>query len=257
MQTIIKTPSEIESMRLAGQMLARILDLLSGNVEAGISTKELSLQVTKELKKLGGEPAFLGYNGFPEPICISVNDEVVHGIPRSSKIINNGDVLSLDLGVRYKGMIVDSARTVTCGDVPPEITKLISVTESSLLEGLSVVKDGVKTGTIGNAIENVLNKSKLGIVRDLVGHGVGHHIHEDPNIPNYGRAGTGSVLRSGMTVAIEPMATLGKDGVYTDIDGWTVRTKDGSIAAHFEHTVLVTDRGCEILTAPTIAADIK
>lgn len=257
MQTSIKTLKEIESMRTAGQILSRVLDLACQEVVQGVSTKELSNLAAKELKRLGGEPAFLGYNGFPEPICISVNDEVVHGIPRETKIIREGDVVSLDFGVRYQGMIVDSARTVVCGNAASDVSKLIAITEASLAEGLAVVKNGVKTGTIGYAIEGVLKKAKLGIVRDLVGHGVGHHIHEDPNIPNYGRAGTGAVLVSGMTVAIEPMATLGKDGVYTDVDGWTVRTKDGSLAAHFEHTVLITDTGCEILTVSSLAANIK
>lgn len=257
MQSSIKTLKEIESMRTAGQILSRVLDLACQEVVHGVSTKELSNLVVKELKRLGGEPAFLGYNGFPEPICISVNDEVVHGIPRETKIIREGDVVSLDFGVRYQGMIVDSARTVGCGNASGEVLRLIAMTDASLTEGLAVVKNGVKTGTIGHTIEGVLKKAKLGIVRDLVGHGVGHHIHEDPNIPNYGRAGSGAVLVSGMTVAIEPMATLGKDGVYTDVDGWTVRTKDGSLSAHFEHTVLITDTGCEILTASSLAGNIK
>ena len=243
-------------MRIAGSMLSSVLEDTIAYIQEGMTTKDLSNFAGKQLHALGGEAVFLGYNGFPDPICISVNDEVVHGIPRSTTVLKDGDVVSLDFGVRYRGMIVDSARTVICGSASKETKRLLQLTESSLHEGLEVIKDGVKTGTIGHAIETVLKRAKLGIVRDLVGHGVGHQIHEDPNIPNYGRAGTGAVLRSGMTVAIEPMATLGKDAVYTDVDGWTVRTKDGSLAAHFEHTVLVTDNGYEILTT-SLATNIK
>ncbi len=248
MMSRVKTASEIEAMRVGGAMLAEVLRQTSGAVQSGMTTKDVSVYAANVLKSVGAQPAFLGYNGFPEPICISVNDEVVHGIPKKSHVLCDGDVVSLDLGVIHKGMIVDSARTVICGTSNSEKDRLLKYTNESLQEGLAVIRDGVKTGDIGHAIETVLKRAKLGIVRDLVGHGVGHEIHEDPNIPNYGNRGRGVVLRKGMTIAVEPMATLGKDGVYTDVDGWTVRTRDESLAAHFEHTVLITDDGQEVLT---------
>lgn len=246
--TSVKTPAEITALRKAGKILAETLRDLEQRIEPGVSAKSLSKRAGNLIRNKGGEPVFFGYHGFPEPICISINDEVVHGIPRDTGTINEGDVVSLDLGVRYKGMIADSAITVVCGDASPEIAHLLEYTKRSLDAGISVVRDGVRTGDIGAAIEAVLKAAKLGVVRDLVGHGVGHDIHEEPNIPNYGRKNTGATLRSGMTVAIEPMATLGKEAVFTDVDGWTVKTRDGSLAAHFEHTVLVTDDGAEILT---------
>lgn len=248
MFTRVKTDVEIEAMRSGGKILAAVLQHLAPKVEPGISTKELSNLAAKELKSLGGQPAFLGYQGFPEVICISINDEVVHGIPKDTTILQSGDVVSLDLGVLYKGMIVDGAVTVVCGTSDQKRDNLLEYTRSSLDEGLAAIKDGCHVGDIGYAVQKVLDKHGYGIVRDLVGHGVGHAIHEDPNIPNYGQKNTGAKLVSGMTMAIEPMATTGRDAIYTDSDGWTIRTRDGSLAAHFEHTVLVTKGGCEILT---------
>jgi methionyl aminopeptidase len=248
MQTRVKTQKETEAMRESGRMLATVLQFLKPQVTAGITTKELADIAAAELKKLGGEPSFLGYQGFPDVICISVNDEVVHGIP-SGRVIETGDIVGLDFGVTYKGMITDGAISVIA-DKPlkPTHKKLLEVTQRSLDAGISVVKDGVRTGDIGAAVESVLKPMKYGIVRDLVGHGVGHHVHEDPNIPNYGRANTGPWLQAGMTIAIEPMATLGTDRVYVADDEWTVLTYDGSRSAHFEHTVLITESGVEILT---------
>jgi methionyl aminopeptidase len=246
--TRVKTEAEIEAMRTGGQMLATVLSLLRQKVAPGFSTGELDEIAARELKALGGEAAFLGYDGFPGSICISVNDEVVHGIPSKDKVLQDGDIVSLDFGVRYKGMITDSAITVVCGQAAPEVNDLLKYTSQSLQEGLAVIKDGCRAGDIGYAIQKVLDKKGYGIVRELVGHGVGHAVHEDPNIPNYGRANTGPELKSGMTIAVEPMATLGGDGIKVDADRWTVRTRDGSLAAHFEHTILVTKDGCEILT---------
>lgn len=249
MYTRVKTPDEIIAMRTSGGMLAQVLQMLKRELKAGMTTKQLSDMAAKELKALGGEPAFLGYQGFPEVICISVNDEVVHGIPISEKVIKDGDIVSLDFGVSYKGMITDSAITVICGGgTNKQHIDLVRYTEESLHEGIATLRHGVRAGDIGYAVERVLNKHKYGIVRDLVGHGVGHMVHEDPNIPNYGRRNTGPELVAGMTIAIEPMATLGREPVQVDSDGWTIRTKDGSMAAHFEHTVLITDDGFEILT---------
>jgi methionyl aminopeptidase len=249
MQTRVKSPSEIVAMRESGRMLATVLEVLQPLTKPGVTTKELADRAAAELKTLGGEPAFLGYQNFPDVICISVNDEVVHGIPSSNRVIQDGDIVGLDFGVRYKGMITDSAISVIAGKpLKPSHGKLLQLTEESLAAGIAAVHGGVRTGDIGAAVEAVLKPHGYGIVRDLVGHGVGHEVHEDPNIPNYGRANTGPWLEAGMTIAIEPMATLGGERVYLHDDGWTVSTYDGSRAAHFEHTVLITEDGAEILT---------
>jgi methionyl aminopeptidase len=249
MMNRVKTPAETEAIRESGRMLASVLQHLKPLTVAGVSTKALADEAAKELKKLGGQPAFLGYQGFPDVICISVNSEVVHGIPRAERILEEGDIVGLDFGVLYRGMITDGAISVIAGKArTQQDAQLVKITEQALLAGINVVHDGVHVGDIGAAIEQVLHKHKYGIVRDLVGHGVGHFVHEDPNIPNYGRAGRGPQLKAGMTVAIEPMATLGTDRVLVGRDGWTILTADGSQAAHFEHTILVTEDGAEILT---------
>jgi methionyl aminopeptidase len=249
MVTKVKTFSEIASMRESGRMLASVLQYLKPKVLVGISTKELADVAAAELKKLGGQPSFLGYQGFPDVICISVNDEVVHGIPNPEKIISEGDIVGLDFGVTYQGMITDAAISVTAGKPKTKgQLQLVKDTEMSLEAGIAVVHDNVRTGDIGAAVEASIKHRSYGIVRDLVGHGVGHYVHEDPNIPNYGRANTGPWLGSGMTIAIEPMLTLGAESVYISPDGWTVLTSDGSRSAHFEHTVLITAKGAEILT---------
>lgn len=247
--TQIKTATEILAMRESGRMLATILDVLKGKVERGVSTKDLAIIADRELKALGGGAPFLGYQGFPDVICISLNDEVVHGIPRPDRIIKEGDIVSLDFGVNYRGMITDSAITVIVGK--PRSNKhqeLVKYTEESLVAGIDSVHDGVRTGDIGAAVQDVLESHHYGIVRDLVGHGVGHELHEDPNIPNYGRRNTGPWLKAGMTIAIEPMATLGSERVMLEPDHWTIRTQDHSMSAHFEHTVLITNDGAEVLT---------
>lgn len=249
MYTQIKTDDEIIAMRESGKMLATVLDTLSIKITTGMSTQDLADMAKTELRQLGGEPAFLGYQGFPDVLCVSVNDEVVHGIPNRDKVINTGDIVSMDFGVRYKGMITDGATSVIVGSGSKDHQKLLSVTEAAMYAGIDTLHDGQKVGTIGYAIESVLKKGRYGIVRDLVGHGVGHQIHEDPNIPNYGRANTGPVLSAGMTIAIEPMATLGTHRVFVAQDNWAILTADGSWAAHFEHTVLITHDGYEILTA--------
>jgi methionyl aminopeptidase len=248
MQTRVKTASEIKAMRESGRMLAAVLQTLKPQVVPGITTKELADIARKELEALGGTPSFLGYQGFPEVICISVNDEVVHGIP-GPRTIADGDIVGLDFGVTYNGMITDSAISVIAGKAKdPRHTKLVRDTEAAMVIGIGEVHDQVRTGDIGEAIEKFLKKNKYGIVRDLVGHGVGHQVHEDPNIPNFGRANTGPYLEAGMTIAIEPMVTLGGDAVYLAPDHWTIKTADGAWAAHFEHTVLITENGAEILT---------
>jgi len=249
MITRVKSSKEIIAMRESGRQLATVLDYLKHSVREGMSTKEIANMADDKLKTLGGKPAFLGYYGFPDVICISLNDEVVHGIPDSKRIIQEGDIVSLDFGVSVDGMITDSAISIVVGTTKNnKVTNLLRTTELSLLAGAEALHDGVRVGMIANAIETVLKKQHLGIVRDLVGHGVGHELHEEPNIPNYGKSNTGMILKAGMTIAIEPMATMGTHGVHTTSDGWTIRTNDGSLSAHFEHTILITKKGYEILT---------
>lgn len=244
----VKTPTEIDNMRQSGRMLAQVLDHLKHQTKAGLTTKQLASIAAVELRKLGGQPAFLGYQDFPDVLCVSVNDEIVHGIP-SDRVLKDGDIVGLDFGVIYNRMITDGAISVIVGKTGDQRLKtLLTTTERALEAGIAELKDGVKTGDIGAAVQAVLDKEKLGIVRDLVGHGVGHDLHEEPNIPNYGRAGSGVELKAGMTIAIEPMATLGTDDVYVDKDKWTIKTRDGSMAAHFEHTILITHDGYEVLT---------
>lgn len=248
MQTRIKTDTELTNMRDSGQMLATVLSGVKNFVQPGISEKEIAQFAAKELKALGGKPSFFGYQGFPDVICISVNDAVVHGIP-SDRVISSGDIASFDFGVTYNGMVTDSAFSMVVGNGGTALQQLVSVTEQSMMAGIAVLKNGIRTGDIGVAVESVLTMHKYGIVRELVGHGVGHQLHEEPDIPNYGKAGTGFELKSGMTIAIEPMANLGSEKIYMDEDGWTIRTLDRKPSAHFEHTVLITETGYEILTA--------
>jgi len=249
-----KTQTEIENIRISGLMLSKILNKIEKSLKPGITGVEVDTLAKEELKRLGGEPAFLGVKGgvgvedFPATICISVNDAVVHGIPNKQPFVD-GDIVGFDFGVRYKGMITDAARTYIVGSVESnEVQTLVDDTLRSLNAGISVVKPGATTGDIGSAVQKVLEKNNLGIVRELVGHGVGHELHEEPEIPNYGFAGTGATLKEGMTIAIEPMATLGEWRIVLDPDDWTVRTRDRSLSAHFEDTLLVTKHGVENLT---------
>ncbi len=249
MVTKVKTDVEIAAMREGGKMLATVLSALRDQVSVGMTSADLSEIAKKKLIKLGGKPAFLGYEGFPDVVCVSINEEVVHGIPSKERIIQDGDIVSFDFGVLHKGLITDAAISVIVGDVKDSRDiELVNATKKSLEAGLRTIKNGTAIGTIGAAVQDVLEKSRLGIVQEFVGHGVGHILHEEPGIPNYGSKGDGFVLRSGMTVAIEPMATLGNSSVFIADDDWTVVTRDRKRSAHFEHTVLVTDDGFEILT---------
>lgn len=243
----VKTQAEIEAMRKAGKILAQVLATLKPQVIPGVTTKQLADIAAKELEKLGGEPVFLGYKGFPDVICISVNAGLVHGIP-DGYVVKEGDLVGLDFGVACNGMICDGAITVAAGKATTDSTRLLTGTQAALMAGIKVVKAGAKVGDISHAIEQRLRQDKLGVVEDLVGHGVGHQLHEEPGIPNYGEAGRGMTLKEGMTIAIEPMATLGAHDVAIAADGWTINTADGSLSAQFEHTVLVTSEGAEILT---------
>jgi len=243
-----KTPTEIAAMRESGRMLATILQLIRKKVTAGMTPKDISAMAERELKKLGGEAPFRGFEGFPDIICISNNNEVQHGIP-SDRPFKNGDIVNFDFGVTYQRMVTDAGITVCIGGKPDKAgARLLKGTEEALYAGLDVVHDGARVGDISAAVESVLRKYELGIVRELVGHGVGHQLHEAPEIPNYGRAGTGPLLKAGMTIAIEPITTLGSHKIFSAHDGWTLLTVDGSRSAQFEHTVLVTETGCEILT---------
>jgi methionyl aminopeptidase len=250
-QTGLKTEAQIQAMREGGKILATIYDGLKKHVHAGMTELEADAWVAKEITRLGAIATYKTSEvNFPNVICISVNDEIVHSVP-TNYAFEKGDVVSFDLVITYKGMKTDSAFTMVIDETPTGVKKhLLNVTERSLYAGIDAIKGPVYTGDIGAAIEKVLKDGKLGIVRDLVGHGVGLEMHMDPEVPNYGRKGTGVLLKPGDTIAIEPMATLGGEKILTDTagDGWTIRSRDGSLAAHFEHTVLVTEEGAEILT---------
>lgn len=234
-------------MREGGRILAIVLDFLEKSTAVGLTPIDMKRLAAQKLKQLGGAPAFHNYNGYPDIICISVNNQVQHSIP-NNRPFQSGDVINYDFGVRYKGMITDGGITVGVGKLSKEANRLIEGTKTALHAGLDVIRSGCRVGDISSAIETVLRTYKLGIVRELVGHGVGHKLHEVPEIPNYGISGSGPMLRSGNTVAIEPIATLGGDAIMSDQDGWTLWTADGSWSAQFEHTVLVTKDGFEILT---------
>lgn len=248
MSNTVKTPAEIDAMRESGRILATVLQILKQKSAPGLTPKDMSAIARRELKKMGGEPAFLHFYGYPDIICISVNDQVQHSIP-DDRPFEAGDIVNYDFGVRYKGMVTDAGITICIGDKTiPDTARLIKGTRQALEDALKVVRHGCRVGDVSATIERTLRKYKLGIVKELVGHGVGHELHEDPEIPNYGRAGTGPVLRAGMTIAIEPITTLGDPAIKEMGDGWTLKTKDGSFSAQFEHTILVTPTGCEVLT---------
>ncbi len=247
MMNRIKTPAEVAAMRESGRMLATVLELLRTKTDAGMTPKDMSHLAVDQLKRLGGEPAFKGFQGYPDAICISVNNQVQHSIP-TDIALKQGDVVNYDFGVRYHGMITDAGITVGVGSISKDAQRLIDGTRKALEAGISVVQAGCPVGDVSAAIETVLRSYKLGIVEELVGHGVGHFLHEEPNIPNYGKSGTGPILQAGMTIAIEPIANLGKPGIIGDPDGWTLWSADSSWSAQFEHTVLITEDGCEILT---------
>jgi len=249
MQTGVKTEAQIQAMREGGKLLATIYSGLKKYVRAGLSELDADAWVEKEIARLGAVATYKTSEvNFPNVICISTNDEIVHGIP-SEYVFEKGDVVSFDLVIEYKNMKTDAAFTMVIDEAPSGVKKhLLNFTERSLYAGIDAIKGPVYTGDIGAAVEKVLNEGKLGIIRDLVGHGVGFEMHMPPEIPNYGRKGTGILLKPGDTIAIEPMATLGKEKIRNDPDGWTIATRDGSLAAHFEHTVLITETGAEILT---------
>lgn len=244
---LIKTTDEIAKMRAGGQILAEVLNLAAGRIKPGIKTKELEIFVEQELAKRGAEPSFKNFQGYPAALCVSLNEQVVHGIP-GNRVIKKGDLISLDLGVRYKGMYTDAAFSQLVTKGSKHAQKLIETTEQALAAAIQAVKVGSTLGDIGSAVERTAREQGFNVIRDLVGHGVGHRVHEEPQIPNFGTAGEGMKLKEGMTLAIEPMLTMGAPEVKCLPDGWTFVTADGALNAHFEHTIVVTKEGCEVLT---------
>ena len=243
----IKSDREIELLKVAGEIVGKTHHYLEQYIKPGITTKELDRLAEEFIISEGATPSFKGLYGFPGAICISVNEEVVHGIP-SDRVLEDGDIVTLDIGACYKGYHGDSAWTYAVGNISKKKQELIKQTEEALFAGLSVIKHGCHVGDIGAAVEECAHKYKLGIVRELVGHGVGSQVHEEPDVPNYGKKGTGPVLKSGMVVAVEPMLNMGEDDVFMLDDDWTIVTADDLPSAHFEHTVLVTEEGYTILT---------
>ncbi len=243
----IKSPREIELLKIAGNIVYKTHQYLKPYVKEGITTKELDRLAEDFIRSQGATPSFKGYEGFPATLCTSVNNEVVHGIPSNYRL-KNGDIISIDIGACYKGYHGDSAWTYAVGDISKEKQYLMEHTEKALFEGLAQIKPGNRIGDIGHAIETYAKAHNLGVVRELVGHGVGTSVHEDPEVPNYGKAGTGPLLREGMVIAVEPMLNLGSKEIYILDNDWTIETEDGLPSAHFEHTVVVTKDGYQILT---------
>lgn len=245
---IRKSASEIEVMREAGRVSARALRLVGEAVAAGISTAELDAIAEAAIREDGGVPAFLGYGGFPKTLCTSLNSQVVHGIPSRGVVLREGDIISVDVGAIIEGYYGDTARTFPVGDIGEAAEKLLSVTEASLFAGIGQAKAGNHLFDIGHAVQTVAEDAGFAVVREYVGHGIGRAMHEDPNVPNYGQPGKGVLLEVGMVLAIEPMVNACGAAVESLPDGWTVVTLDGSLSAHFEHTVAITEDGPSVLT---------
>ncbi len=245
---IIKNSEQIAMMKKAGRITAEALLVAKEAIRPGVSTKEIDTKIHDFIKRCGAVPSFLGYGGFPASACISINSEVIHGIPSKKVIIHEGDIVKIDVGARYCGYNGDSARTFPVGNVSDEALKLISVTEMSFYEGIKVAKPGNRIGDIGSAIENFVISNGFSIVKQYVGHGVGKELHEEPEVPNFGRSGHGPRLYSGMTLAIEPMVNVGTGEVRVLKDGWTVVSQDGKLSAHYENSIAITDSDPIILT---------
>lgn len=243
-----KSATEIETMREAGRISARALRLVGEAVRPGVTTAELDAIAEDAIRAAGAQPAFLGYHGYPRTLCTSINSQVVHGIPAPDIVLTEGDILSVDVGAVFDGYFGDNARTFPVGRISAEAELLLAVTERSLGAGIEMCRPGNRLYDIGNAVQQVAEGSGFSVVREYVGHGIGRSMHEDPNVPNYGVAGTGPRLEQGMVLAIEPMVNAGAAAVESLSDGWTVVTKDQSLSAHFEHTVAVTEDGPLVLT---------
>ena len=251
--TILKNIEEINKLREGGKILAFVLREAASRALPGVKTIELDMLAEKMIREAGGRPSFKNYKTaddkipYPASLCVSINEEVVHGIP-GERVLKDGDIVSLDLGMEYKGFYTDSAVTVSVGEASEQAKKLIETTKESLNLGIMAVKNGAFTGDIGYAIQSFAEKNGFNVVRKLVGHGLGRKVHETPEVPNFGAKGKGEILREGEVIAIEPMITAGRHDIYLDKNWWTWKTKDGSLSAHFEHTVIVTKNGAEIIT---------
>ncbi|HZJ31224.1 MAG TPA: type I methionyl aminopeptidase [Vicinamibacterales bacterium] len=244
---VCRSQAEIEKLRRVNQLVARILDELRQMVKPGVTTAQIDAVAEQRVREAGAEPAFKGYHGYPATICASVNEQVVHGIP-SARALVAGDILSIDMGARMDGFFGDCAVTVAVGEVVAEAAALLQVTEEALFHGIEAVKPGARVSDIGAAVQQHVESHGFSVVREFVGHGIGTALHEEPQVANYGPGGRGPRLSEGMVLAIEPMVNAAKPAVKVLSDGWTAVTRDGSLSAHFEHTVVVTREGCEILT---------
>lgn len=244
----LKSPADLEKMRAAGQLAGRILGEVGRLVKPGVTTQDLDKAAEKMIRDGGGIPTFLGYRGYTATICASVNEEVVHGIPSLKRVLKEGDIISVDLGATVQGFVGDTAATFAVGKISDEDRRLMDATRISLEKGIEQMRPGKRLGDVSNAIQLHAEKEGFGVVRDYVGHGIGRQMHEEPSVPNYGQAGTGLRLEAGLVLALEPMVTAGSWKVKVRPDGWTVVTQDGRRAAHFEHTIAVTENGPEVLT---------
>lgn len=244
----VKTPAEIERMREAGRLTKNVLELVGKEIKEGMSTKDVDRIAYDYIKSCGAEPSFLGYAGYPASICASIDEMVVHGIPSNDIIIKSGQIVSIDVGVIYNGWQGDAARTFLIGDVSEEKKKLVKVTEECFFKAIENLRDGTPLGDIGYAVQTHAEANGFSVVKALVGHGIGREMHEDPSVPNFGRKGTGIRLKTGMTIAIEPMINLGNFQVDFMSDGWGVKTRDRKPSSHYENTVAITENGVEILT---------
>ena len=251
----IKSSEELAVMREANQIVARTHEVLSGAIGPGVTTYELDRLAKDYIESQGAKPSFLNYHGYPASICASVNDKVVHGIPNKKEVIQDGDVVSIDIGAYYKGYHGDAARSYAVGNASLEAKRLVRVTEESFFEGMRFAKPGCHLHEISAAIQNYVEKNGYSVVRDLVGHGIGKDLHEDPQVPNYKPKGRGPKLKPGMTLAIEPMVNQGRYEVNVLSDDWTVVTRDGSLSAHYENTIVITETGHELLTVPERSGD--
>ena len=248
MSIVIKSDQEVAIMRQAGRIVATVLEMLKLQVRPGMKTEELDDIAAKELKRLGAESSFKGYRGFPASLCVSVNDEVVHGIP-GKRVLRSGDIVSLDFGAIFNGFHGDAAMTVGVGNISPEAERLIGTAEGALKAGIAVAYAGARLGDISAAIQHYAESRGYSVVREYTGHGIGREMHEEPLIPNFGLSGQGPVLKKGMTLALEPMVNIGDWRTRVGDNHWTVSTSDGSLSAHFEHTIAITDAEPEVLTA--------
>lgn len=244
----LKNSAQIATMLEAGRITGEALLKAREHVREGVSTKELDTVIREYIEKCGAKPSFLGYSGFPASACISVNDEVIHGIPSKNRILMEGDIVKIDVGAFYKGFHGDSARTIAVGNVSEEAARLIEVTRKSFFDGVAAVKTGNRIGDVGSAIQRCVEGGGFSVVKRYIGHGIGRQLHESPDVPNFGTPGRGVRICTGMTLAIEPMVNVGTEEVYEMPDGWTVKTKDGSLSAHYENTVALTADGVIITT---------